>query len=181
MEAFWSLTMNSIHEFYLVDNVIKRYSIGDRSPTRSRVNGRRRSACRRIQARLQFAYGRSLGNDGNVTPFYDDRQVGKDRVAAMQAMIFSVAEQPTSAMNVALANGGSGGAQRRSCHFDVAAAAADGQANGRKGIDGCYAGCESVTANPPKRGRSLVPDMVAGMTTASLVFPTRTRCRGSMP
>jgi hypothetical protein len=30
--AFWSLTMYDAHEFYLVDNVIHRYSIGDRTP-----------------------------------------------------------------------------------------------------------------------------------------------------
>jgi hypothetical protein len=30
--AFWSLTMYSVPEFYLVDNAIDRYSIGDRTP-----------------------------------------------------------------------------------------------------------------------------------------------------
>ncbi|MBK8048034.1 MAG: DUF1254 domain-containing protein [Anaerolineales bacterium] len=32
VDAFWSLTMYDAHEFYLVDNVINRYSIGDRTP-----------------------------------------------------------------------------------------------------------------------------------------------------
>ena len=32
VSAFWSLTMYSVPEFYLVDNPIDRYSIGDRTP-----------------------------------------------------------------------------------------------------------------------------------------------------
>jgi hypothetical protein len=32
VDAFWSLTMYDAHQFYLVDNVINRYSIGDRTP-----------------------------------------------------------------------------------------------------------------------------------------------------
>lgn len=32
VDAFWSLTMYDAHEFYLVANVIDRYSIGDRTP-----------------------------------------------------------------------------------------------------------------------------------------------------
>ena len=32
VDAFWSLTMYDAHEFYLVDNPIDRYSIGDRTP-----------------------------------------------------------------------------------------------------------------------------------------------------
>jgi hypothetical protein len=32
VDAFWSLTMYDAHEFYLVDNLINRYSIGDRTP-----------------------------------------------------------------------------------------------------------------------------------------------------
>lgn len=30
--AFWSLTMYSVPDFYLVDNPIARYSLGDRTP-----------------------------------------------------------------------------------------------------------------------------------------------------
>lgn len=32
VDAFWSLTMYDAHEFYLVENPINRYSIGDRTP-----------------------------------------------------------------------------------------------------------------------------------------------------
>ena len=32
VDAFWSLTMYDAHEFYLVDNPLHRYSIGDRTP-----------------------------------------------------------------------------------------------------------------------------------------------------
>ena len=32
VNAFWSLTMYSVPDFYLVDNPINRYSIGDRTP-----------------------------------------------------------------------------------------------------------------------------------------------------
>lgn len=32
VDAFWSLTMYDAHEFYLVENVLNRYSIGDRTP-----------------------------------------------------------------------------------------------------------------------------------------------------
>lgn len=32
VDAFWSLTMYDAHEFYLVENPIHRYSIGDRTP-----------------------------------------------------------------------------------------------------------------------------------------------------
>ena len=32
MKAFWSLTMYSVPDFYLVENPIDRYSIGDRTP-----------------------------------------------------------------------------------------------------------------------------------------------------
>ncbi|MCJ0902794.1 DUF1214 domain-containing protein [Rhodococcus sp. ARC_M6] len=32
MNAFWSLTMHSVPDFFLVANLIERYSIGDRTP-----------------------------------------------------------------------------------------------------------------------------------------------------
>ena len=32
MDAFWSLTMYDVPDFYLVANPIDRYSIGDRTP-----------------------------------------------------------------------------------------------------------------------------------------------------
>ena len=32
MDAFWSLTMYNVPDFYLVANPIDRYSIGDRTP-----------------------------------------------------------------------------------------------------------------------------------------------------
>ena len=32
VDAFWSLTMYDAHQFYLVENVLNRYSIGDRTP-----------------------------------------------------------------------------------------------------------------------------------------------------
>lgn len=32
VEAFWSLTMYDAHDFYLVENALNRYSIGDRTP-----------------------------------------------------------------------------------------------------------------------------------------------------
>lgn len=32
VSAFWSLTMYSVPDFYLVENPIERYSIGDRTP-----------------------------------------------------------------------------------------------------------------------------------------------------
>ena len=32
VDAFWSLTMYDAHEFYLVENPLNRYSIGDRTP-----------------------------------------------------------------------------------------------------------------------------------------------------
>ena len=32
VKAFWSLTMYSVPDFYLVENPINRYSIGDRTP-----------------------------------------------------------------------------------------------------------------------------------------------------
>ena len=45
------------------------------------------------QMRMEFAYdGGGLGKGGNVTLFYDGKEVGKGRVAATQAMIFSADE-----------------------------------------------------------------------------------------
>lgn len=32
VDAFWSMTMYDAHNFYLVENLLKRYSIGDRTP-----------------------------------------------------------------------------------------------------------------------------------------------------
>jgi arylsulfatase A-like enzyme len=45
------------------------------------------------QVRMEFAYdGGGLGKGGNVTLYYDGKEVGKGRVAATQAMIFSADE-----------------------------------------------------------------------------------------
>ena len=45
------------------------------------------------QVRMEFAYdGGGLGKGGEVTLYYDGREVGKGRVAATQAMIFSADE-----------------------------------------------------------------------------------------
>ena len=45
------------------------------------------------QVRMEFTYdGGGLGKGGNVTLYYDGKEVGKGRVAATQAMIFSADE-----------------------------------------------------------------------------------------
>jgi arylsulfatase A-like enzyme len=45
------------------------------------------------QVRMEFAYdGGGLGKGGNVTLYYDGKEVGKGRIAATQAMIFSADE-----------------------------------------------------------------------------------------
>ncbi len=45
------------------------------------------------QVRMEFAYdGGGLGKGGNVTLYYDGKEVGKGRVAATQAMVFSADE-----------------------------------------------------------------------------------------
>ena len=45
------------------------------------------------QVRVEFAYdGGGLGKGGNVTLYYDGKEVGKGRVAATQAMVFSADE-----------------------------------------------------------------------------------------
>ena len=45
------------------------------------------------QVRMEFAYdGGGLAKGGNVTLYYDGKEVGKGRVAATQAMIFSADE-----------------------------------------------------------------------------------------
>jgi hypothetical protein len=55
VDAFWSLTMYDAHEFYLVDNPIKRYSIGDRTP------------------------GLKYGQDGSLTIYIQKESPGLDK------------------------------------------------------------------------------------------------------
>jgi hypothetical protein len=55
VDAFWSLTMYDAHEFYLVDNPINRYSIGDRTP------------------------GLKYGEDGSLTLFLQKDFPGPDK------------------------------------------------------------------------------------------------------
>ena len=55
VDAFWSLTMYDAHEFYLVENVLKRYSIGDRTP------------------------GLKYGADGSVTIYLQKDSPGADK------------------------------------------------------------------------------------------------------
>ena len=55
VDAFWSLTMYDAHEFYLVDNPINRYSIGDRTP------------------------GLNYGEDGSLTLFLQNDSPGPDK------------------------------------------------------------------------------------------------------
>jgi hypothetical protein len=57
VEAFWSLTMYDVPRYYLVDNPIHRYSLGDRSP--------------------DLVYG----DDGSVTIYLQARSPGLDRNA----------------------------------------------------------------------------------------------------
>jgi len=54
VEAFWSLTMYDVPRFYLVDNPIDRYSLGDRSP------------------------GLQYGEDGSVTVYLQATSPGAD-------------------------------------------------------------------------------------------------------
>jgi hypothetical protein len=55
VEAFWSLTMYDVPRFYLVENPIDRYSIGDRSP------------------------GLHYGDDGSVTIYLQSMSPGPER------------------------------------------------------------------------------------------------------
>ena len=55
VDAFWSLTMYDAHEFYLVENVLNRYSIGDRTP------------------------GRKYGADGSLTIYMQKDSPGPDK------------------------------------------------------------------------------------------------------
>lgn len=55
VDAFWSLTMYDAHEFYLVDNPIRRYSIGDRTP------------------------GLKYGDDGSLTIYIQKESPGADK------------------------------------------------------------------------------------------------------
>ena len=57
VDAFWSLTMYDVPKFYLVENPIDRYSIGDRSP------------------------GLQYGDDGSVTIYLGPTSPGVDREA----------------------------------------------------------------------------------------------------
>jgi hypothetical protein len=55
VDAFWSLTMYDVPDFYLVANPIDRYSIGDRTP------------------------GLKIGDDGSLTIYIGKDSPGKDR------------------------------------------------------------------------------------------------------
>jgi hypothetical protein len=55
VDAFWSLTMYDVPDFYLVDNTIDRYSIGDRTP------------------------GLAYGDDGSVTLYIGNTSPGEDK------------------------------------------------------------------------------------------------------
>jgi hypothetical protein len=57
VDAFWSLTMYDIPRYYLVDNPIDRYSLGDRSP------------------------GLQYGDDGSVTIYLQATSPGPEREA----------------------------------------------------------------------------------------------------
>ncbi len=57
VDAFWSLTMYDAQQFYLVDNVLNRYSIGDRTP------------------------GLKVGADGSVTLYLQKDSPGPDKEA----------------------------------------------------------------------------------------------------
>ena len=57
VDAFWSLTMYDVPRFYLVDNPIDRYSLGDRSP------------------------GLVYGDDGSVTLYLQSTSPGPEREA----------------------------------------------------------------------------------------------------
>jgi hypothetical protein len=57
VEAFWSLTMYNVPEFYLVENPINRYSIGDRTP------------------------GLQYGADGSITLYLQKDSPGADKEA----------------------------------------------------------------------------------------------------
>ena len=55
VDAFWSLTMYDNHDFYLVENPIDRYSIGDRTP------------------------GLTYGPDGSLTIYMQKESPGPDK------------------------------------------------------------------------------------------------------
>lgn len=55
VDAFWSLTMYDAHEFYLVENPLNRYSIGDRTP------------------------GLTYGADGSLTLYLQKNSPGADK------------------------------------------------------------------------------------------------------
>ena len=55
VDAFWSLTMYDAHQFYLVENVLNRYSIGDRTP------------------------GLTYGADGSLTIYLQKNSPGADK------------------------------------------------------------------------------------------------------
>jgi hypothetical protein len=57
VDAFWSLTMYDVPDFYLVANPIDRYSIGDRTP------------------------GLQTGPDGSVTVYLQSDSPGPDKEA----------------------------------------------------------------------------------------------------
>lgn len=57
VDAFWSLTMYDAHEFYLVENALHRYSIGDRTP------------------------GLAYGADGSLTIYLQKDSPGADKEA----------------------------------------------------------------------------------------------------
>lgn len=57
VDAFWSVTMYDADEFYLVENEIDRYSIGDRTP------------------------GIEIGDDGSVTIYIQAERPGEDQEA----------------------------------------------------------------------------------------------------
>lgn len=57
VDAFWSLTMYDAHQFYLVENMLSRYSIGDRTP------------------------GLKYGADGSVTLYLQKDSPGPDKEA----------------------------------------------------------------------------------------------------